>query len=785
MLKYHLKSAFKNLVNNKRFMVIGIIGLAIGFAASFFILLYAINELSYDRSNKNRKQVYRILTEQILYNWTSPGTPPVMASTIAGSIPEIVKISRLRGARLKVKADNKYGDEAGTFGADNDFFDIFNFDFIEKSSGELIADRNSVVISETVSKKYFNQSEEVVGNTLQILVNNEEVSMHVTGVFKDFPEFSTIRPNMIVHIDYPISRLKNSFQDIETNWNHNFFNTYFEIGPKIDIKDVITKISRYEANFDQNRNPVKFRAQRLDKIYLNSSNFVNDHYHKKGNLTLLYIFASLGLLILFVAVSNFIMLSGAISMQRIKETGIRKINGANNNYVFNQVITEHTLYVFFSLVLSFLIIEIFNPLFNRLFTIEVWLNYRENILFVFLVVLLSLLTALFSGWYIARYMNRLNPVSLINTDRIKTKFKSSFNKSLLIIQHIIFISLFIMTVMIQKQLKFLKTSDIGFDVKNLMTVYISPNHYSTLKSELQKSPWILNVSGVNATPPTRGKSSTSFRDPQTGEIFKFDGLSGDFDFLKTLGFKILVGRDFSKDFTTDSSAIIINKSAAAKLNYLDPIGKEIMGRTIIGVIDDFNAYPFYEPIPPLFISIVNPKYIGELVLRINPERKKDALEYLTSISNSMGIEHINYEFIDQRIDNFYQQEGRLVYVLLFFAIISILIAVSGIWGITLFVAEQKTKEIGVRKVLGAKSKQIVLMLVKEFVFIILTASIVSFPLSWFLTDKWLGNFAFKTNLSWWVFLISGTMVFIIVISTIISQFLKIAGRNPKESLKSE
>lgn len=782
----NIKHGFKNIFKHKTYTIVGIMGLAFGFAASFFILLYVLSELGYDKCHENYKRIYRTITIKNDFSLKSPGSSLPLYPLLKEEIPEIEKVSRLRYGTVVLVKDNNYMRQRRVYGADNDIFDIFSFQFIEKAGNRLIDDKLSAVISENVRDKYFGDTS-VLNNYMTCLINNQKLNLKITGVFKDFPEKSSLKPEMIINIEYPIEYLENTFSYIRTNWFDSFFNIYFLTNKTAQISEINRKLNQIARDHIDPDLNMDLSSQNMKEVYFRSTNLANDHYHKHGNISFIYIFSSLGILVFLIASVNFIILTTTVAIKRFKEIGTRKVAGASQFEIIKQFMTESFIQVFLSFVIAIILIEIFNPVLNKLFGIDILLNYSRDYRFLLLVFCISILTSVTSAFYISFFINRYRPILLLNTDMVNVKFKSRVRNILLIFQIIIFIGLLSSSTMIYKQVHYLKTKDPGFEYKNLMTVNLNPKNVSVVKDELRKRPYIENVCGIFHAPPRRGSMSSTFQSIKNpGEKVVIHGLSGDFDFPATFGFKLIDGRYFSENYSTDRSAFIINESAVKLLELKDPLNHKLEGEKIIGIIQDCNIYPLRRKIPPLYISIAEPKIIKQIGIRYSPGKQQEVIESLEEIWDKLSISgKPNYNIVENRLRNFYGKEENLVKIFNFFTILALIIAFSGIWGVSLFTCQQKTKEIGIRKINGASVSSIISQLTREYFLLTVIACLIAFPLSLWFINNWLDNFAFKTAISWWIFLIPAVISSITIILTSIWQIITTAKKNPVEAIRYE
>ncbi len=810
MLKNYLKIAWRNLLKNKVFSVINISGLAIGLCSFLLIAMYILDELSYDRYNNKADQIYRINAD-IRFGGADlhmPFTSDMMGQLLKKDYPQVEQYTRIytsTGPKL-IKKGNAFINEPKVAHVDSTFFDIFTLPAIAGDTKTALNEPNTVVVTESTAKKYFN-STDAVGKTIETNDDNGTV-YKITAVIKDIPG------NSHFNFDF-LFTMKN----VHYNWgqltSHNF-HTYLLLRKGTDYK-------AFEKNFDQyiNKyvlpyvkqfiqvnsmdefkkagNKLEYSLIPLTKIHLYSDR--QYELSPTGNIQYVYIFSAVALFVLLIACINFMNLTTARSANRAREVGIRKVLGTERRDLIMQFLIESTLMVMLSLLIAIGLAMLVLPLFNNITSKSMHASGLFSPILLPLLIALPFVVGLLAGSYPAFFLSAFRPIEVLK-GKLKLGGKSGALRSTLVIfQFTASIILIIGTIVIYKQLNFIQTKDLGF---NKSQVLIINNTYS-LKDNLNAFKTdVLQLNGVTSgtlssylpvSSSSRSDNSYS-KDPTMDSKNGFDIQTWyiDYDYIKTMGMEVIKGRNFSKDFGSDSTGVIINETAAHFLGYPNPIGKKIytsgeknesIGFTIIGVVKNFNYESLRQHIGPLafFLSTrpasfasfkVNTANINGLVSQVETKWK--------SMAPNMPF---SYRFLDDSFDDMYRAEQRIGKTALIFAVLAILIACLGLFGLATFIAEQRTKEIGIRKVLGASVQGIVQLLSKDFLKLVIIAFVIATPLAWWAMHSWLNDFAYRINISWWIFASAGLLALFIALATVSFQAIKAALSNPVKSLRTE
>ncbi|MBL7110811.1 MAG: FtsX-like permease family protein [Bacteroidales bacterium] len=575
------------------------------------------------------------------------------------------------------------------------------------------------------------------------------------------------------------------------DWTATYFGqTYLLLPENYDPAKLEAKFPEFEATYIPEESKIKFRLQSLKDVYLRSSHLVNNRT-ATGNIKNVYIFSLIGFLILVIASINYTILSTARASTRSKEIGIRKVTGAGRKTLVRQILGESIITSFISLPLALLLAHLLLPSVNQLFRKDLAFQLTENWHFIAGFILLTLLVGLMSGSYLAFYLSSFKPVDVLKS-KINTGInKSVYQKILITIQLVIFIVLLLGTGIIFRQIRYVQNKDMGFNREGLMTIYHDDDEfrkrYFSFKNEVIKHPGVLNVSATMFGPPYNGgmQWEIPLKD-NPDEIVRVEGLAVDFNYIETLEFTLLAGRAFSEEYGSDSSAIILNETAVKKLGIDDPVGEVIQDRTVIGVIKDFHLHTFHSEIMPMVIDIMDMKYSHDVVIRIDPENVSNTIAFIEEKWKEFAPDSpFEYSFFDDALEALYDDEKRFGKIISLSTLIAVFIACIGMFGLSLFIGEQRIKEIGIRKVFGSSSTQVVMLILKQYMLMVLIANLVAWPVAWYVMNRWLQNFAYRTKFEIWLFFAVAALSMIIVLATITFQTVKAAQTNPSETLKFE
>jgi len=784
MFKNYLKIAMRNLLRRKAFSVINIAGLAIGIACCLFILLYVQDELSYERFHKNAKRIYRLVDDQSFAGQfvTSAALPPAWASLLMDQLPEVENAVRIRSLDLAspliVYGEKRFYENA-VWWIDSTFFQVFNFEFLEGRAEQALSAPDAVVITEKVAKKYFGD-ETALGKAL---VYNDEKTVQVAGVIKK-------RHDTHLKFDFALQ-----IPSIQSRW---WVRTYLLLRESASPAELEKKLAGFLKDNYQGQDATSFRytpqLQPLTDIHLHSN--VQAELGPNGNIAYVYIFLAIAFLILLVACINFMNLATARSAQRAREVGMRKVLGAHRWQLAWQFLSESVLTALIAMLLALLLVELVLPVFNASTGKALHFDYLDNRL-TFLVLLgIVLLVSLLAGSYPAFFLSAFQPVKVLKGKFATGAQGTLLRKGLVVAQFAISIIMLIGTGVVYDQLEYVKNKRLGFNKEHVIAVSSRAPEINrrceALKAELLQNPKIVSIAFAQGLP---GRRITSFRYTMPGnreEEKLMTAFAVDHDFIKTLGIKIVAGRDFSKEFGADSTAFILNEAAVQALGWEDSLGRQIgvtyfnkMG-TVAGVAKDFHFASLHQTIEPAVLQVMPPGFFAVMAVRVRGDHLPETLAFLESRWKQSAPNHpFEYYFLDKDFDSLYRSEERLGQLFGYFSLLAILVACLGLFGLAAYAAEQRTKEIGVRKVLGVSVAGIISLLSNDFVKLVAFANVIAWPMAYFAMNLWLQDFAYRIDLGWRVFVLAGGLALMIALLTVSTQAIKAALANPVDSLRYE
>jgi putative ABC transport system permease protein len=816
MLKNYFKIAWRNMMKNKVFSFINILGLSTGLTCCMLITLYILNETSYDRYQKNADNIYQVGTDFIgLGNFKKqPTTPAAMGEIMKSVFPEIQQTTRLARLFAEDKTLLQYTPqndavksfyETKGYLADSTFFRIFTYNFIEGNPATALSNPNSVVLSEEIARKIFGD-QPALNKVIHISSStNGDHDFQVTGVFKPI--------NKPSHIDgrFFLSMMGGDVADMikraGTNLaNNNMYYTYLLLAPGSDPKKLEAQFPAFVDKYaGKDLKAVGFQKAQylvaLKDIHLHSGS--DNDVTPSGSVTYLYILASIALFTLLIACINFMNLATARSSKRSSEVGIRKVLGAEKKFLIAQFLGESVMMSLIAFVFAIIFTELLIPAFNGLSGKNLSLNF-SNIGIAVVFLLLSILTGLLAGSYPAFYLSSFNPAKVLKGKFSNSLAAVSLRKGLVIFQFVISVVLIIASVVIAQQMKYLRSADLGFDQERQIVIPLRSENakkiYFAFKDDLLKQSSIANV-GASAFYPGISNYADNIlykqgESMQQGKDIRMNYV--DTRFLQTLKIEPVAGRLFSDDFPSDTSnGIILNQKAIKELGFASPqesIGKKLyfdfQGKNysfnIVGVVKDFHYEDLHLPITPYGFQLsMQPQY-NYMIVHAKPGNINNILGSIrNSWHNLNPSEPFEYSFLDKDFQKNYDAENRLSAIVGYFTAIAILISCLGLFGLATFSAEQRIKEIGVRKTLGASVSSIVTLLSKDFLKLVAIAVLIASPLAWLAMNKWLDSFAYRIHINWSVFVITTVLALLIALITISFQAIKAALANPVESLRSE
>ena len=783
--------SLRHLWKNKLFSIINILGLSLGLVSCTIILLHVKFELSYDQFHLKKERIARVVTNNF------PFTPYLLASALYDYCPEIEKISRiakLEEGKFFVKQNEKFIAERDLVYADSCFLSVFSFPVMYCDPDKMLRSNDKLMISEQSAHKYFGR-ENPVGNMITLRIYNTNYDFTVEGVFMDFPKQSHFHANFLLSMEF---FAEHRVQSTLTNWGNWSVLTYILMKKSDMNKRINDKIPGLIVKYvpEDLAKDMKFRLQPLSKIHLYSKDLEMD-IEPQGSIIRVIIFASIAILVLVIALVNFVLLSMALSFQRIREFGIRKVLGAQRKKLVSLVTAEFLIVFMLALLIALALYEFGKPLVENYMNLSLFRGFMANLgiicSFLVLVVLLGYLASV----YIAIYVSGFRPVDAIkNTIPVNT-LRIPSRGILVVFQFSIMICLMSCLICMKKQLSLLYNKDLGFRKEQLVVIDIPGNSYasySRLKDELSQLHSITNVSGAAYISPSNEMWLFDVKNPVSGESFQFEEINADYDFIETMGIEMLQGRSFSHDFGKDSSAVLINETGLKKLGIKDPLDSYLIGpyyypsrsrMMIIGVFRDFHPRSLYEKIYPMAIFL-SPSMTRKMAVKLAPESLDKIIELIQGKWTSVFPDDpMQFSFVDEGMRLKYIKEDQMYVMIRMFTFLSLIIALMGLFGLSVFVIERRTKEIGLRKAHGSKNIDIIYLLSRQFSLWIGVAFVIATPVAWYTMHRWLLHFAYKTELSWWIFVLSGIISMGVALMTIFWQSFKAASRSPVESLRYE
>ena len=788
MIKNYFKIALKNIVHHKAYSIINISGLAIGMACSILILLWVQNELSYDRFHTKADQLYRLTCNA--GEFKAAVSPAGMGEGLQSQMPEIKSVVRLsKPATNLFEVGNQKFEEKNIFYADSNFLQEFSFPLVKGNATTAMQRPESVLISEDMAKKYFG-SGDAIGKTIR---NNNKENLVVTGILQNVPANSHLQFDFIL----PISSIAGSNYDLKNKvWGNFNYYTYIRLDKSVprtaaSISKLIRRIKQiYKAHNAEMK--IDFQLQPITDIHLHSALQIDLPGH--GNIQYVNIFFVIAIFILVVACINFMNLSTARSVRRAKEVGLRKVVGARRSQLIAQFLGESLIISFLSLLIAVGLVWLVLPAFNLLAEKELAIHLFDPKLLGALLGI-ALLTGLISGSYPALYLSGFKPVKVLKGKMKPGAGNLLFRNGLVVTQFVVSIILLAGTAVVYKQLNFIKSKNLGFEKSNLLYIPMTGDIWGkqqALKNSLKQNPATSDFTVISDIPTNLVTGTIDVRwegkDPNSQVVIP--SIDVDENFIDAFQMKMLSGRSFSEDFKGDSSNYVLNEKAVQVMGMRvnNAVGKSLTfdetKGTIIGVVKDFNFKPLQYAIEPLVLR--RNKWGGIMVVRTAPGKTETAIKDLQKIYSELNPAYpFTYNFLDKDLDNQYRGEQKIGSIFNLFAILAIFISCLGLYGLSAFMAEQRTKEIGVRKVLGASVFNIVYLLSGNFTRLILIAMAVAIPVSWLAINSWLKSFAYRIDISWTIFLIASATALFIAWFTVSYESIKAAIANPVKSLRTE
>ncbi len=797
MIKNYFKIALRNLMRNKLYSLINIVGLAIGITACILIMLYVQSELSYDTFHEKADRIYRVNLYGVLNGdeINSSVTCPPLAKTMQNEIPEVEEALRLTFIEPVIRHNNDVFNEKKWCYTDASFFKIFSATFIKGNPENALSQPNTVVLTELTAKRYFGDDNPIG----QFIRMGEDQEYEITGVIKDYPENSHIKPDFL-------ASMKGLDVDKNLNWIQNMIHTYILIKEGSTKQDVDAKleglVEKYVGpavkqamgiTFEKLKSQglkYKWYAQPLVKIHFDRE--VKPVTEASGNKSYMLIFSIIAIFILVIACINYMNMSTARSAKRAKEVSVKKSFGSGRNLLIFQFLSESMLVTLLAMVLAMVFIKLLLPEFNSLIDKQLVFNYFNNFKTIPLMLAFGIGIGIIAGSYPAFFLASFNPIKVLKGSSKSEGGNAKLRSGLVIFQLIVSIGLFSGAFFISKQLSFLQNKDLGFNKENLLIInkadYLG-NQLSSFKNELLAQTGILKITNSSSI-PGRFNSSNSYFHHSVDDTRGINTFWSDYDFINTYQIELAEGRFFEEGNQFNDKSVVLNETAVKQLNIENPIGKQIYSGTktednsltIIGVIKDFHSESLHEKMSPFVLLNGGGEYLS---VRISGDIQQNLKIIEQSWNKFAKGQVFDYVFFDEDFGRLYKAEVRTRKIVSVFSALAILIACLGLLALAAFVAEQRTKEIGIRKANGAKIREILFLLNRNFIKWVAIAFVIATPIAYYIMNNWLENFAYKTTLSWWVFALAGLLALLIALITVSWQSWRAATRNLVEALRYE
>lgn len=806
MYRNYFKIGFRNLLKNKGFSLINISGLAIGLGCFILIALYVVDELSYDRFHKNASSIYRVTVQELgtdreiveRYSFTSPMHGVILKQ----DFPEVEEAVRFYPWNFPVISykDKKFQENDFVF-AEQSMFDVFTFEFLEGNPQAALKEPNTVVITKTIAQKLFG-NEPALGKSMEYQgYDGTELLLEVTGVVRDFPEQSHFAPTYVGSF----ASLEQTFppEDLNDYFGNYNFPTYIKVGADANAQDLQAKMPALLDNYIDNIQGQKASAkinlylQPLTDIHLGIG--VPGGIGSTGSIAYIYLFSAIGLLILIIACFNYINLTTAKYANRLKEIGVRKVLGAVKGHISTQFLCESLLVAVIALGLGYGLARFCLPYVNEFTNKQLSLSPEQNWLVLPFLLLLAIIVGLFAGTYPAVFMARYRPIKALQNIKSRQSFHAYFRSGLVVFQFAVTIALLFGVGVIDQQIRFINGKDLGYDREQIISFYSTDsiaNHMETFKSQLRQNPEVLEVTASSRIPTeTLGDvyAAAIFKEGQIEPLnLRIPFVRIDEDYFPTYGVDLAAGRNFSQEFRADNAGFILNQSAVETIGWESSkkaIGQQfkygnITGQ-VIGVVNDFNFESIHQAIEPL-VFVNDTRFRRRISAKIAANNVPATIRHIESVYETFETERdFAYTFLDDAYAAMYESEQRLSQISKVFSILAILIACLGLIGLISFTAEQKAKEISIRKVLGAPVSSILLLLNKQYLHLIAIAFLIAIPTTWYFLQDWLNEFAYRINISIRQMVVAGLLALFLALLTVSYQSLKAAFANPVENLRDE
>jgi putative ABC transport system permease protein len=793
MLKNHFKIVLRRLIKDRQFTFLNLIGLSVGLACTILIFLWVADELSVDKFHEKDGRIYQVMAQQQNAEGTSVAqqTPALLAEVLTKDMPEVEYASAHQGSfsgKYTLTLGDKHIKAVGVF-AGKDYLNIFSFKLIEGNKDQVLADKSSMVITESLAQKLFGSTDNVIGKTIEW---QHDKKFKVAGLIKDVPANSSIQFDFLMPFDVFLDA--NSYA---REWGSSDPYTYVVLRPGANPEQFSSKIKNFiKTRVAKSKTTLFVRPYSQGYLYGKYENGVQ----AGGRIEYVKLFSIIALFILIIACINFMNLSTAKASRRLKEVGIKKVVGASRGALIVQFMIESMLMAVLALIVAVIIVWILIHPFNEITGKE--LSLRVDPYIALIIVGITLLTGLISGSYPALYLSGFDPVTVL-----KGKLRGSVGelwvrKGLVIFQFVLSVLFIVAVLVVYRQIDFIQSKNQGFNKDNVISFDMEGmtsenletflSGVSSFVSEVRSVPGVVNASSMDHGSIINDFGSTSdisWEGKKPDDIINFANAGFNYDMIETLGMQVAAGRSFSREKSSDSSEIIFNEAAIEMMGLKDPIGKVVrmwdQNRRIVGVVKNFHFQSLHESVKPFALRL-EPKLTYRIAVKVKGGKESETIAQIGQLFNKYNPGYVfDYRFLDQDYQAQYLAERRVSVLSRYFSGLAILISCLGLFGLAAFTAQRRQKEIGIRKVVGASVSNVALLLSKDFLYLVLISMIIAFPLAWWIMNQWLDNFVYRINIGFDIFLIAGLSIILITLITISYQSLKAAMASPVKSLQSE
>jgi putative ABC transport system permease protein len=794
--KGNMALAFRHMKSDKVNSVINLSGLILSLGIATVIIVFIFNELGYNKSFTNSKHIYRILNYNSTEDKVWANTPFILGEKLTQEFAEIETcVQQFNINNIDVKIGNEFISEKEMLCTGSNFFSVFGIQIREGTLSDFDLSDGKILISTEIAKKYFKEKNPI-GQMLTVRFKGVEYPMEVAAVLYDMPDNVTNKGSLFANLNFAFEHLSNNIittgeekpdkQSLKESWDSGvFFTNYLLINNGVDLNDFEKKLHNYGNNLRVENLNYSLSLQPLTDIYFKSGKIIDNNSTGYGNLSMLYILAFLGFLILIIASINYLNLSMSQAFTRSKTFAVRKVCGAPKSNLMWQMGLESILYSMialpFAVILAHISLPYLSSLLGKSYEIDIHRNILITLGFLFMI---SISTGLITGLLISLKISSFGLVNMLKGSNKRVGNTNNLRKVMVVFQLVVFIALIAVMILVQKQVQYAFTKDLGIDKEGLMRVQLGDHNYQLIKQKLENDPNIISVSGALWIPPHKGKMIITIpRVDNPAENVTIYGDFSDYGFANTMGMKIIQGEDFTPG--KHISGVLVNKTAVAALGLTETIGEQTAFGPVIGVVSDYDMYSIHEKIPPMIIGL-NPDMCLEVAIRINTSDINGVISGIEKTwKTTGGTTAFDFDFTDDILNQLYDSDLQFAKIIGLMAFVAILIASLGLFGLSLQIGLQKTKEIGIRKVNGACIYEVLIMLNKDFLKWIAIAFLIATPIAYYAMNKWLQNFAYKTELSWWIFALAGLLALGIALLTVSWQSWRAATRNPVESLRDE